>query len=109
MTTFKQSALLAFGLFAALHLGAAHAQREHDEHHPQNAPNAKADPHATQPKPQQGGMMQGMDHDQMMQMHDEHMGNGHMDHGMMGHGDMSHDQMNRDMPEGAEQGQPHDH
>jgi hypothetical protein len=50
-------------------------------------------------------MMQGMDHDKMMQMHKEHMGDGKMmDHGSMGNG-----QMNKDMPKDAGQGNPHDH
>lgn len=104
MTTFKQSALLAFGLFAALQLSAAPAQSEHDGHHPENAPSTEAAPRGTQPKPQQGDMMRGMDHGKMMQMHDEHMGNGHMDHGNMGSG-----KMHQNMPKGAEQGQQHDH
>ena len=104
MTTFKQSGLLAFGLFAALQLSAAPAQNEHDGHHPEEAPSAEAAPHATQPKPQQGGMMQGMDHDEMMQMHDAHMGDGHMDHSKMGNGQMDHDR-----PKGGEQGRQHDH
>ena len=104
MITFKQSALLAFGLFAALQLSAAPAQNEHDGHRPEEAPSAEAAPHGTQPKPQQGGMMQGMDHDKMMQMHEEHMSDGHMNHGNMGNG-----QMDDDMPKGAEQGRQHDH
>jgi len=56
--------------------------------------------------------MQGMDHDQMMQMHDQHMGNGQMmDHGSMGQGQMmGHDgAMPKDMPKPAEKGNQHAH
>jgi len=49
-------------------------------------------------------MMQGMDHDKMQDMHDQHMGSGHMDHGSMGNG-----KMQKDMPKGPEQGKQHDH
>jgi len=49
-------------------------------------------------------MMQGMDHDKMQDMHDQHMGSDHMDHGSMGNG-----KMQKDLPKGAEQGKPHDH
>ena len=49
-------------------------------------------------------MMQGMDHDKMKDMHEQHMGNGHMDHGGMGGGSVD-----KDMPKGAEQGNPHAH
>ncbi|EXF44548.1 hypothetical protein BAY1663_03017 [Pseudomonas sp. BAY1663] len=105
MNTRKHNALLAFGLTATLNLGTAYAQSEHDGHHPQNAPAEQAAPQATLPKPGQGGMMQGMDHDKMMQMHDEHMGKGQMmDHGNMGQGGMGNG-MNKD----AGQGKPHDH
>ncbi|MCQ4294664.1 hypothetical protein NAU58_03650 [Pseudomonas stutzeri] len=106
MKTLKQTALLAFGLAAALNLNAAHAQSEHDAHHPANAPAEQAAPQASQPKPdaKQGGMMQGMDHDKMQEMHDQHMGSGHMDHGSMGNG-----KMQKDMPKSPEQGKPHDH
>jgi len=106
MNTIKQQALLAFGLTAALSLNAAHAQSEHDGHHPADAPTEQAAPQASQPQPgqQQGGMMQGMDHDKMQDMHDQHMGSGHMDHGSMGNG-----KMQKDMPKGSEQGKPHDH
>jgi hypothetical protein len=97
MIRLKQNTLLAFGLFAALQLGVAHAQREHEGHHSENAPQA------TQSRSQQGGMSQGIGHDKMMQMHDEHM-DGHMDHGNMDNG-----QMNQNMPKGAEQGQQHDY
>lgn len=83
---------LAFGL-AALQLPQAMAQSEHEGHHPKNeqmAPNA-----------QQGGMMDhgktmdhgSMDHDQMKQMHDQHMNQGQMDHGNMGQGQMNHGSM----------------
>ncbi|WP_313027297.1 hypothetical protein [Pseudomonas lopnurensis] len=106
MNTFERNALLAFGLIAALNLGSAYAQSEHDDHHPQNAPAEQAAP----PKPGQGSMMQGMDHDRMMQMHDEHMGNGQMmDHGDMGDSGMGNGPMSKDMPKDAGQGTPHDH
>jgi len=49
-------------------------------------------------------MMQGMDHDKMQDMHDQHMGSDHMDHGSMGNG-----KMQKDLPKGPEQGKPHDH
>lgn len=106
MNKIKQHALLAFGLTAALSLNAAHAQSEHDGHHPADALTEQAAPQASQPKSgqQQGGMMQGMDHDKMQDMHDQHMGSGHMDHGSMGNG-----KMQKDMPKGSEQGKPHDH
>ncbi|KRW69359.1 hypothetical protein AO741_18640 [Pseudomonas sp. TTU2014-105ASC] len=106
MNKIKQHALLAFGLTAALSLNAAHAQSEHDGHHPADAPTEQAAPQASQPQSgqQQGGMMQGMDHDKMQEMHDQHMGSGHMDHGSMGNG-----KMQKDMPKGSEQGKPHDH
>ncbi|MCQ4263522.1 hypothetical protein CXK91_17565 [Stutzerimonas stutzeri] len=106
MNKIKQHALLAFGLTAALSLNAAHAQSEHDGHHPADAPTEQAAPQASQPQSgqQQGGMMQGMDHDKMQDMHDQHMGSGHMDHGSMGNG-----KMQKDMPKGSEQGKPHDH
>ncbi len=109
MTTLKQNTLLAFGLAATLGLNAAYAQQsEHDGHHPENAPAEHAAPQATQPRPQpsqkQGGMMQGMDHEKMQEMHDQHMGSGQMDHGMMGNG-----KMQKDMPKGPAQGNPHDH
>lgn len=106
MNKIKQHALLAFGLTAALSLNAAHAQSEHDGHHPADAPTEQAAPQASQPQSgqQQGGMMQGMDHDKMQEMHDQHMGSGHVDHGSMGNG-----KMQKDMPKGSEQGKPHDH
>lgn len=106
MNKIKQHALLAFGLTAALSLNVAHAQSEHDGHHPADAPTEQAAPQASQPQSgqQQGGMMQGMDHDKMQDMHDQHMGSGHMDHGSMGNG-----KMQKDMPKGSEQGKPHDH
>jgi len=106
MNTIKLHALLAIGLTAALSLNAAYAQSEHDGHHPANAPAEQAAPQASQPKPgqQQGGMMQGMDHDKMQDMHDQHMGSGHMDHASMGNG-----KMQKDMPKSSEQGKPHDH
>jgi uncharacterized protein involved in copper resistance len=102
MHTIKRNALIAFGLFAMLQLASAQAQNEHDGHHPGNA----AAPQAVQPKPQPGGMMghEGMDHDQMMQMHEEHMGSGQTDHDKMGKGQMKHD-----MPTGADKGHKHDH
>lgn len=106
MKTLKQTALLAFGLAATLGLNAAYAQQsEHDRHHPENAPAEQAAPPATQAKPQQGGMMQGMNHDKMMQMHEEHMGEGQM----MDHGNMGNGQMNKGMPKDAGKGNPHDH
>jgi|TARA_Y100001951_G_scaffold93179_1_gene88579 uncharacterized protein involved in copper resistance len=106
MKTIKRTALLAFGLAAALSLNAAYAQSEQDGHHPANAPAEQAAPQASQPKPgqKQGDMMQGMDHDKMQDMHDQHMGSDHMDHGSMGNG-----KMQNDLPKGAEQGKPHDH
>jgi len=106
MNTIKLHALLAFGLTTALSLNTAYAQSEHDGHHPANAPAEQAAPQASQPKPgqQQGGMMQGMDHDKMQDMHDQHMGSGHMDHSSMGNG-----KMQKDMPKGPEQGKQHDH
>ena len=109
MNTIKQHALLAFGLTAALSLNTAYAQQsEHDGHHPENAPAEQAAPQATQPKPQPGqkpgGMMQGMDHDKMQEMHDQHMGSDHMDHGMMGK-----DNASKDAAKGADQGKSHDH
>lgn len=115
MNAIKQTTLLAFGLAATLSLGIAHAQQsEHDGHHPANAPAEQAAPPATQSKPQGG--MQGMDHDKMMQMHDQHMGNGQMmDHQNMGHGQMmDHGNMGqgtpqKDMPKDAEKGNPHAH
>jgi uncharacterized protein involved in copper resistance len=102
MHTIKRNALIAFGLFTTLQLATAQAQSDHDGHHPDNA----TAPRATQPKPQPGGMMnhEGMDHDQMMQMHEEHMGSGQMDHDKMGKGQMKHD-----MPMGADKGHKHDH
>ena len=106
MNTIKHHALLAFGLTAALSLNTAHAQSEHDGHHPADAPTEQAAPQASQPQSgqQQGGMMQGMDHDKMQDMHDQHMRSGHMDHGSMGN-----EKMQKDMPKGSEQGKPHDH
>jgi len=99
MNTIKLHALLAFGLTTALSLNTAYAQSEHDGHHPANAPAEQAAPQASQPKAQGG--MQGMDHDQMMQMHDQHMGNGQM---------MDHDgAMPKDMPKPAEKGNQHAH
>lgn len=110
MTTLKHTTLLAFGLAATLGLNAAYAQQsEHDGHHPENAPAEQAAPQATQPKPQpdqkQGGMMmEGMDHDKMKDMHDQHMGSGHMDDGMMDKGKTS-----GDAGQGADQGKSNDH
>ncbi|WP_313329034.1 hypothetical protein [Stutzerimonas balearica] len=99
MNTIKLHALLAFGLTTALSLNTAYAQSEHDGHHPANAPAEQAAPQASQPKAQGG--MQGMDHDQMMQMHDQHMRNGQM---------MDHDgAMPKDMPKPAEKGNQHAH
>jgi len=99
MNTIKLHALLAFGLTTALSLNTAYAQSEHDGHHPANAPAEQAAPQASQPKAQGG--MQGMDHDQMMPMHDQHMGNGQM---------MDHDgAMPKDMPKPAEKGNQHAH
>ena len=44
--------------------------------------------------------MQGMDHDKMKDMHEQHMGNGHMDHGGMGGGSVD-----KDMPKRRRAGQ----
>ncbi len=106
MKTIKRTALLAFGLAATFGLNTSYAQSEHDGHHPANAPAEQAAPRASQPKPgqKQGDMMQGMDHDKMQDMHDQHMGSDHMDHGSMGNG-----KMQKDLPKGPEQGKPHDH
>ncbi|WBL61678.1 hypothetical protein LQF05_07140 [Stutzerimonas stutzeri] len=102
MKTLKHTTLLALGLAASLGLNAVQAQQsEHDGHHAENDPSEQA---STQPKTQQGGMMQGMDHDKMKDMHEQHMGNGHMDHGGMGGGSVD-----KDMPKDAEQGNPHAH
>lgn len=105
MKTIKRTALLAFCLAATFGLNTAYAQSEHDGHHPA-APAEQAAPQANQPKPgqKQGDMMQGMDHDKMQDMHDQHMGSGHMDHGSVGNG-----KMQKDLPKGSEQGKPHDH
>ena len=105
MKTLKRTTLLALGLAASLGLNAVQAQQsEHDGHHAENDPAEQATPQTTQPKTQQGGMMQGMDHDKMKDMHEQHMGNGHMDHGGMGGGSVD-----KDMPKDAEQGNPHAH
>ncbi|MGM3388507.1 hypothetical protein KXR94_12750 [Stutzerimonas stutzeri] len=109
MKTIRHTVLLTFGLAAMFGLNAAYAQEsEHGGHHPENAPTEQGTPPFTQSAPQggaQGGMMQGMDHDKMMQMHKEHMGDGKMmDHGSMGNG-----RMDKEIPKDAEQGNPHDH
>lgn len=65
MRTIQRTALLSFGLAATFGLNTAYAQSEHDGHHPANAPAEQAAPQGEA----QGGMMQGMDHDKMMQMH----------------------------------------
>jgi len=55
MKTIKRTALLAFGLAAALSLNAAYAQSEQDGHHPANAPAEQAAPQASQPHYISGG------------------------------------------------------
>lgn len=116
MKTFKQNALLACALATTLGLSVAQAQQsEHDGHHPDNAPAQQAAPRAKQAKPQsgmQGGAMQGMDHDQMMQMHDQNTGKGQMmDHSNMGQG-MDHrntenSQRDKKPSKGNAQDKPH--
>ena len=111
MSIFKRNSLIAFGLLAALPLTALQAQTEHDGHHPEGASPQQSAPKASHPKTQQGGMMnhegmgtghEGMDHDKMMQMHEQHMGSGQMDHGNMG--------TSPQPPKGSDEKSPqHDH
>lgn len=93
MSFLNRNSLIAFGFLTALPFTALQAQTEHDGHHPEGAPPQQSAPKAGHPQTQQGGMMphegmgmgqEGMDHDQMMQMHEQHMGSGQMDHGSMG-------------------------
>lgn len=98
MKTFKQNVLIACGLAAALQLTTVQAQQnQHDGHHPEKMP---ATAQANQAK-QRGAAMQGMDHDNMMQMRDEHMGKGQM----MDHDNMGQDMQHRDVNQG--QGMEH--
>lgn len=93
MSIFKRRSLLVFGLLAALPQTALQAQTAHDGHHPAETPPQHAAPEAGHPQKPQGGMINhdgmghgSMDHDQMMQMHEQRMGSGQMDHGNMGSG-----------------------
>lgn len=94
MVIFKHNLLIALGLAAAMPL-AIQAQNEHDGHqaHGTSAEQAKA---------QRDAMTShhGMDHEKMMQMHQQHMGSGQMDHGAQGKG----------QPQGHDKESPqHDH
>ncbi|NKQ09732.1 hypothetical protein [Pseudomonas sp. SST3] len=105
MNNSTRNSLVAFGLVAALQLTAAQAQVEHDDHHRDDAPSTQNSPQLHQPDRKHGEMMnqEGMDHDRMMQMHEQHMGQG-MNHGNMGKG-----QMQSDKPVGPSKGPHHDH
>lgn len=99
MNTLKQNILIACGLAAALQLTAVQAQQnQHDGHHPEKTP---ASSQANQAKQQRGAAKQGMDQDNMMQMHDEHMGKGQM----MDHDNMGQSMQHRDVNQG--QGMEH--
>ncbi len=103
MNDSKRNAMAAFGLIAALQLATAQAQSEHDGHRPNGAPSTQTSTQADHPSQPHGGMMNhpGMDHDTMMQMHEQHMGS---DHRSMSKGQMRHDE-----PEGTDQNPQRDH
>lgn len=108
MSIFNRNSSIAFCLLAALPLTALQAQTEHDGH-PEGASPQQSPPEASRHLMQQGGMMNhegmghaSMDHDQMMQMHEQNMGPGQKQHGSMGSGP--------DQPQGRHDKSPkHDH